>query len=171
MSFELPSFNRQEPNSSDTFDYYRNNAKRLTTQRKYLRKRKLGRAQSTTTPSTTSGRSRYSVEFRTVDARDLEEGRGASLVDVHCTGSAIRDFHNVKTGDAFDEQTAIRLFGQPPLPMPCWYSRPRKLNARRSPYDLRLLPDRPPPSYFGVRQVRRGCVSRTDPGRSFDWPG
>jgi len=35
-------------------------------------------------------------------------------VDVHCTGTAIRDFHNVKTGDSFDEQTVVRLFGPPP---------------------------------------------------------
>ena len=71
-------------------------------------------AQLHTSIPNASGRSRYSVDFRTVDARDLEEGRGAPLVDVHCTGTAIRDFHNVKTGDAFDEQTVVRLFGPPP---------------------------------------------------------
>ena len=31
MSFDLPSFDQQVPNSSDSFDYYENNARRLTT--------------------------------------------------------------------------------------------------------------------------------------------
>ena len=31
MSFDLPSFDRQVPNSSGSFDYYENNARRLTT--------------------------------------------------------------------------------------------------------------------------------------------
>jgi hypothetical protein len=31
MSFDLRSFARAVPNSSDSFDYYRNNASRLTT--------------------------------------------------------------------------------------------------------------------------------------------
>lgn len=139
MSFDLPSFDRQVPNSSDTFDYYRNNAKRLTTATQ-IRKETQARpgaidhapvnnlvvlpapgeillfsgAQLHTSIPNTSGRARYSVDFRTVDARDLERGRGAPLVDAACTGTAIRDFHNVKTGDAFDEQTVVRLFGAPP---------------------------------------------------------
>jgi len=62
----------------------------------------------------TSGRARYSVDFRTVDARDLLAGRGAPLVDVHCTGTSIRDFHNIEDGRPFDEETVVRLFGAPP---------------------------------------------------------
>ena len=41
-------------------------------------------------------------------------GRGAPLVDVHCTGTAIRDFINVADERGFDEQTVIDLFGPPP---------------------------------------------------------
>ena len=56
------------------------------------------------TPNT-SGRARYSVDFRTVNVPDLMAGRGAPLVDVHCTGTAIRDFINVADERRFDEQT------------------------------------------------------------------
>ena len=68
------------------------------------------------TPSipNTSGRARFSVDFRTVSVPDLMAGRGAPLVDVHCTGTAIRDFINVADESSFDEQTVINLFGAPP---------------------------------------------------------
>jgi hypothetical protein len=46
------------------------------------------------TPNT-SGLARFSVDFRTVYVPDLMAGRGAPLVDVHCTGTPIRDFINV----------------------------------------------------------------------------
>ena len=62
----------------------------------------------------TSGRARFSVDFRTVDVGDLMAGRGAPLVDVHCTGTAIRDFINVADESSFDEQTVIEVFGAPP---------------------------------------------------------
>jgi hypothetical protein len=39
-----------------------------------------------------SGRTRFSIDFRTVNVADIRAGRGASNVDSHCTGSAIRDF-------------------------------------------------------------------------------
>ena len=61
-----------------------------------------------------SGRARYSVDFRTVDAGDLLAGRGAPLVDAHCTGTAIRDFRNVADESSFDEETVTQLFGAPP---------------------------------------------------------
>jgi hypothetical protein len=139
MSFDLPSFDRQVPNSSGSFDYYENNARRLTTAASVTKERQarpgaldhkaahdlvvlpapgavllFSGAQLHTSIPNTSGRARYSVDFRTVDARDLLAGRGAPLVDVHCTGTAIRDFHNVADGSAFDEQTVTELFGAPP---------------------------------------------------------
>jgi hypothetical protein len=139
MSFDLQSFDREVPNTSDTFDYYRNNAQRLTaaaqvTQEEQARPGAVGHkpdhdlivlpapgaillfsgAQLHTSIPNTSGRARYSIDFRTVDARDLLAGRGAPLVDVHCTGTAIRDFHNVADGSAFDEQAVVELFGAPP---------------------------------------------------------
>lgn len=139
MSFDLPSFDQAVPNSSVAFDYYENNAKRLTTASQVSREQQarpaaldhkplhelvvlpapgavllFSGAQLHTSIPNLSGRARYSVDFRTVDARDLLAGRGAPLVDVHCTGTAIRDFHNVADGSPFDEDTVTRLFGPPP---------------------------------------------------------
>jgi hypothetical protein len=62
----------------------------------------------------TSGLARYSVDFRTVDTRDLRAGGGAPLVDANCTGTAIRDFVSVKDESAFDEETIRSLYGAPP---------------------------------------------------------
>jgi hypothetical protein len=43
----------------------------------------------------TSGRTRFSIDFRTVDISDIRAGLGARNVDCHCTGSSIRDFMRV----------------------------------------------------------------------------
>ena len=124
------------PNSSDAFDYYENNARRLTTATtgdqgapgpaggadhqpahelvvpaRARRGAAVLRRQLHTSIPNTSGRARYSVDFRTVDVPDLMAGRGAPLVDVHCTGTAIRDFHNVADGAPFrraDRHQAVR---------------------------------------------------------------
>jgi hypothetical protein len=40
----------------------------------------------------TSGRTRFSIDFRVVDIADIRAGAGARNVDSHCTGSSIRDF-------------------------------------------------------------------------------
>ena len=45
---------------------------------------------------------------------DLLAGRGAPLVDVYCTGTAIRDFVNIADESRFDEDTVVKLFGAPP---------------------------------------------------------
>ena len=71
-------------------------------------------AQLHTSIPNTSGRARYSVDFRTVDRKDLLAGRGAPLVDARCTGTAIRDFRNIETEAGFPEDTVTRLFGPPP---------------------------------------------------------
>ena len=39
-----------------------------------------------------SGRTRFSIDFRTVHIGDIAAGRAATAVDVACTGSSIRDF-------------------------------------------------------------------------------
>jgi hypothetical protein len=39
-----------------------------------------------------SGRTRFSIDFRTVDVDDIRAGLGARNVDGRCTGSSIRDF-------------------------------------------------------------------------------
>lgn len=43
----------------------------------------------------TSGVTRYSIDFRTVDITDIRRGRGAPGVDVGCTGTSLGDFHRV----------------------------------------------------------------------------
>jgi hypothetical protein len=139
MSFDLASFDRAVPNSSGAFDYYRNNAARLTTATQVTREVQarpgaldhdpgheliilpapgevllFSGAQLHASIPNTSGRARFSVDFRTVDVSDLMAGRGAPLVDVHCTGTAIRDFINVADESSFDEETVVKLFGAPP---------------------------------------------------------
>ena len=139
MSFDVRSFDREVPNTSDAFDYYQNNASRLTTATQVTAERQArpraldhkpgqelvilpapgevllfsGAQLHVSTPNT-SGHARYSVDFRTVDVSDLMAGRGAPLADVHCTGTAIRDFVNVADESSFDEQTVVSLFGAPP---------------------------------------------------------
>jgi hypothetical protein len=139
MSFDLQKFDHAVPNTSDTFDYYRNNTQRLTTASSVTKEQQarpgaidhrplqdlvvlpppggillFSGAQLHTSIPNTSGLARYSIDFRTVDARDLLAGRGAPLVDVHCTGTSVRDFHNVGNGSAFGEGMVTQLFGAPP---------------------------------------------------------
>src|SRR6185295_3471604 len=45
----------------------------------------------TTVPNTTT-RTRFSIDFRTVNLDDLIEGVGAANVDAECTGTTLRDF-------------------------------------------------------------------------------
>ena len=49
-------------------------------------------AQLHSTIPNTSGRTRFSIDFRTVHRGDLEKFRGARNVDSFCTGSALPDF-------------------------------------------------------------------------------
>jgi hypothetical protein len=139
MSFDPAGFDRAVPNTSDAFDYYQNNASRLTTATGVTREVQarpgavdhqpdqelivlpapgqvllFSGAQLHKSIPNTSRRARFSVDFRTVYVPDLMAGRGAPLVDAHCTGTAIRDFINVADESRFDEQTVIDLFGAPP---------------------------------------------------------
>ena len=61
-----------------------------------------------------SGLARYSIDFRTLDVRDLLEGHGAPLADAWCTGTSIRDFVRVADERPFDEETVRSVFGAPP---------------------------------------------------------
>ena len=47
----------------------------------------------------TSGRARYSIDFRTVHGGDSAGGLGAPFHDVRCAGTAIRDFRRGTTGE------------------------------------------------------------------------
>jgi hypothetical protein len=44
----------------------------------------------------TSGKTRFSIDFRIVHAGDIRARKGAPTQDVHCTGSNIRDFMRAK---------------------------------------------------------------------------
>jgi hypothetical protein len=139
MSFDLASFAASVPNTSDGFDYYENNARRFDTAKSVGKEAQarpgaidhtpgvevipvpapgqvllFSGAQLHTSIPNTSGVARYSVDFRTVDTRDLIEGHGAPLVDADCTGTAIRDFISIEDESAFDEETVRSIYGPPP---------------------------------------------------------
>jgi hypothetical protein len=139
MSFDLASFARAVPNTSADFDYYKNNAQRLSTAKsvgKEIQARPaaidhtpgvdviplpapgevllFSGAQLHTSIPNTSGLARYSVDFRTVDVRDLQSRRGAPLADANCSGTAIRDFVSVKDEGRLDEGLIRSLYGDPP---------------------------------------------------------
>ena len=139
MCLDLHAFSRAVANSSDGFDYYQNNRARLTTASQVTVEQQArptaldhapldelvvlppvgavllfsGSHLHASIPNT-SGRARFSVDFRTVDVTDLHSGRGAPLVDVRCTGTAIRDFRRVSDDAAFEEEWVVRSFGEPP---------------------------------------------------------
>jgi hypothetical protein len=139
MSFDVEHFAKAIPNTSDSFDYYRNNAQRGSTAAQLngevqARPAAVGHrptqdlviipnpgsvllfagAHLHASIPNTSGRARYSVDFRTVDVPDVLVGRGAPTVDVYCTGTAIRDFRNVADDSSLDEDTVRQVFGEPP---------------------------------------------------------
>jgi hypothetical protein len=139
MSFDLASFGRPVPNTSGDFDYYANNAHRVNTAKSVGKEAQSrpGAVNHTPVPEVipvpapgqillfsgaqlhksipnTSGLARYSVDFRTVDTRDLQTGRGAPLADAYCTGTAVRDFVSVKDQSAFDEDLVRSLYDAPP---------------------------------------------------------
>jgi hypothetical protein len=140
MKFDLARFAAPVSNSSTTFDYYTINRDRLktATQTKVETQSRpaaidhdpddftvvlprpgsvllfSGNHLHATIPNE-SGRSRYSIDFRTVDRRDVIQGVGAQVVDADCTGTSLRDFVNAVTGDPFDEELVRKLHGDPPV--------------------------------------------------------
>ena len=139
MSFDFASFGKEVPNTSGGFDYYENNARRFGTAKSVGKEGQsrpgaidhqaavdvtplpapgelllFSGAQLHTSIPNTSGLARYSVDFRTVDTRDLTAGRGAPVVDAWCTGTAIRDFVSIKDESPFTEDTVRSIFGAPP---------------------------------------------------------
>jgi hypothetical protein len=139
MSFDLANFARAVSNTSGDFDYYRNNAQRLNTAKSVGKEQQARPGAFDHEPSVdvipvpapgqvllfsgaqlhksipnTSGLARYSVDFRTVDTHDLQAGVGAPLADVHCSGTAIRDFVSVKDESPFEECFVRSVYGEPP---------------------------------------------------------
>jgi len=139
MKFDLASFGKHVANDSDRFDYYEANRARLTTAAQ-VKTEVQARPRATDHQAVdefvvliqpgsvmlfsagqlhasipnTSDRSRFSIDFRTVDRRHVSERIGAPLGDVHCTGTALRDFVNLTTGERFTEDFVRGIYGAPP---------------------------------------------------------
>jgi hypothetical protein len=119
MAFHPEFFDRAVPNDSARYNYYEWNAKHRATAASNLDSDarplpgpdtpidlgsssvfvtqvggliEFSGAQLHSSVPNTSGRTRFSIDFRTVQIDDLRAGRGAANVDSHCTGSSIRDF-------------------------------------------------------------------------------
>ena len=139
MSFDVSNFARPVPNTSGNFDYYQANSDRLTAASQVGSDNRarpgaidhhpdtntiilpapgevllFSGAQLHTSIPNTSGIARYSIDFRTVDFSDVVAGIGAPLVDVYCSGTAIRDFMNLATSERIDESLVQDLYGAPP---------------------------------------------------------
>lgn len=65
-------------------------------------------AQMHSTVPNTSGLTRFSIDFRTVDLTDLENGRGAPNVDTRATGTSLRDFRRGRDGAAMPDEIVAR---------------------------------------------------------------
>jgi hypothetical protein len=65
-------------------------------------------AQMHSTVPNTSGCTRFSIDFRTVDLVDLENDLGAPNVDTRCTGTSLRDFRRGSDGAAMPDHVVAR---------------------------------------------------------------
>jgi hypothetical protein len=64
-----------------------------------------------TVPNTT-GRARYSIDFRTVNRQDLETGRAAPNIDTACVGTSLRDFARGTDGARLPDDV-VALYDDP----------------------------------------------------------
>jgi hypothetical protein len=71
-------------------------------------------AQLHSTVPNTSGRTRYSIDFRTVNLTDIREQHGAPNLDSHPTGTSLRDFRRGADLAAFPEDTVQQYEENPP---------------------------------------------------------
>ena len=118
MAFHPRYFNEATENSSETYDYYRWNAERGSAAKhvgKDTREQPKLTAEIPLEPDlrlvpepggmflfsaahlhrsvpNVSGRTRFSIDFRTVHRADIATQAGAPNVDSRCTGTALRDF-------------------------------------------------------------------------------
>jgi hypothetical protein len=66
-------------------------------------------AQLHSTVPNVSGRTRFSIDFRTIDIADVESGRGAPNVDSAPHGTSLRDFKRLSDGQRVPEEIAARF--------------------------------------------------------------
>jgi Phytanoyl-CoA dioxygenase (PhyH) len=71
-------------------------------------------AQMHSTVPNTSGKTRFSIDFRTVSLRDVREQKGAPNIDSECTGTSLRDFLRASDLSAMPED-AVELYDQSSL--------------------------------------------------------
>lgn len=71
-------------------------------------------AQMHSTVPNTSGKTRFSIDFRTVNYDDVVAKRGAANVDSECTGTALRDFLRVTDLERIPEEAALLYDVEPP---------------------------------------------------------
>jgi hypothetical protein len=137
LHFDLQSFDRAVMNSSGEFDCHKNNTPRPNTASQISDERHIRPAALNHTPAdelvvvpalgavmlflgaqlhcsvaNRLGRARFSVDVGTADVPDLHAGRGAPLVDVDCTRTAIRYFRRVAV------RTLRRRHGNPAVLVP-----------------------------------------------------
>ena len=62
----------------------------------------------------TSGRTRFSIDFRTVNVDDVVMRREAPNVDSACTGTSLRDFLRAGDFERIDEDVALGYEGLAP---------------------------------------------------------
>ena len=65
-------------------------------------------AQMHSTVPNTSGLTRFSIDFRTVDLVDLNNGHGAPNIDTYCEGTSLRDFRRARDDAAMPDNVVAR---------------------------------------------------------------
>ena len=63
----------------------------------------------------TSGRTRFSIDFRTVHLDDVNHRRGAENIDSECTGTTLRDFLRARDSMRLADEIAEQYDTQPPV--------------------------------------------------------
>jgi hypothetical protein len=66
-------------------------------------------AQLHSTVPNTSGKTRFSLDFRTIDIEDVKAGRGARNVDSAPSGTSLRDFKRLTDGARVSDEIASRF--------------------------------------------------------------
>jgi len=136
MSFYLEFFDKVVPNDSDGYDYAVWNARHRFAAASQVKKdtrplpgpkNEIDEGKGTTlvcdvgglivfsaaqlhaSVPNDSGRTRFSIDFRTVNLGDCRNRAGAPAQDVACTGSSIRDFKRARDLEEIPEEVASAL--------------------------------------------------------------
>jgi hypothetical protein len=135
MAFHPDYWNRGIENGSEEFNYYEYNAVGRKDAAKHIKSdtRKqpgprepielnpqyrivcqpggmilFSGAQMHSTVPNTSGKTRFSIDFRTVDLVDLQAGISAPNIDTRSTGTSLRDFRRSKDGEPLPDDVVAK---------------------------------------------------------------